>query len=217
MSQAHDVRGLLTQLYEEARLESPPTTLGTKTFKETLKYWRGEEDPALTQSKEEVQRLLQDIKALRTEVLALTVDNRRLLSTIDELVKNPSFGNYIIGFRYITDFFKHLKVLDLEVEKFDTLLTYFRLSRIFTDEGKGRHKLSGFLLQKFENNEYKGTCDQFTTYLTWKKEEILQEAEKLEMDNLLEPIKSYCELFHIKKNKKTELYGFRVRPRRGAL
>jgi hypothetical protein len=192
MSQAHDIRALLTQLHEEAKPEGP----ATKTFTETWNYYRGREDPALTQSKEQVQSLLKDVESLRTQVLSLTADNTHLESTIDKLVENASFKNYIIGFRCITFFFRRLGVLDLQVDKYDTFLRYFGLSRVKNEVNAG-YKLSGFLLQNFQKKEYKGSCDKFTTCLRWNKKKILQEAESLNMDNLFEPFDSYSKLFNI--------------------
>jgi hypothetical protein len=191
MSQAHDIRALLTQLHEEAK----PEGLATKTFTETWNFWRGREDPALTESKQKVQTLEAEVESLTTEVESLKADNTHLESTIDKLVENASFKNYIIGFRYITIFFRRLGVLDLHVDKYDTFLRYFGLSRV-KNEVAG-YKLSGFLLQDFQKKKYKGSCEKFTTWLRLNKKKILQEAKSLNMDNLFEPINSYSELFNI--------------------
>jgi hypothetical protein len=204
MSQAHDVRALLTQLHLETQPEAPPTTPPsenhhhtTKTFKQAWNYYRGQGDPALTESRQKVQTLTTQVQSLTTQVQSLTTDNIHLQSTIDKLVKNASFRQYIIGFRHITKFFQHLNVLDLPSEKFDMLLSYFGLSWVWTNQVKTQYKLSGFLSQSVQNQDYKGSCDQFTNFLTWNKNEILQEAKRLNMDNLLEPIESYSTLFNI--------------------
>jgi hypothetical protein len=192
MSQAHDIRALLTQLHEEAK----PEGLATKTFTETWNFYRGREDPALTESKQKVQTLEAEVESLTTEVESLKVDNTHLESTIDKLVENASFKNYIIGFRYITIFFRRLGVLDLQVDTYDTFLRYFGLSRV-KNEVKAGYKLSGFLLQDFQKKKYEGSCDKFTTSLRLNEKEILQEAGKLNLINLFEPINSYSKLFNI--------------------
>jgi hypothetical protein len=193
MSQAHDIRALFTQLHEEGKPEAPPT----KTVRDAWNFYKGREDPALTESKQKVQTLAAEVESLTTEVESLKDDNIHLESTIDKLVENASFKNYIKGFRYITIFFKHLGELDLEGGIYDTFLSYFGLRRVLKDEGKGGYKIWGFLLQAVQKREYEGSCEQFTYVLKWKKKEILHEAMQLNLTNLFEPIKSYCELFNI--------------------
>ena len=141
-----------------------------------------------------VQSLTPQLQSLTTQVQNLNSQNQKLKDKIQNLLQDPEYRKYMLGFDHLDNLIQYIFNLPPPTQQYKTLLDYMHLDWIFVENTEAKQ---GVFYSHLKNQQYKSACKLSNTYLKTHKSLILQEPQEKKLTQIITDIEDYYKLFNI--------------------